>query len=728
MRRTEMITTRAMMRVGLVLVTVIAVFGTLLLTNTNAISGEIALGQVQELTSTDEDVLNSAWSPDGSRIAYVKRNAPGSTVWNIWVKEIGNSVPPIQITQDEHNVDFLSSLTWSPLGTKVIYSTGENIMAADADGSLVVSTLLSDPNGEKTYEDPDICKSDDNKRMVYMIKGVGWWGTGADLCFVEVDDYGIPQSGTEVCNPAVPDMYYPKWSYSGDKVVFTFGETNQKYDIYVANGIQDIINGTEDPIWDLGDPRVVEIPWSPNADIASGFSFDGRLVYYFEDVNGVYDFTNIMYNPTAPVSEWIDGCNFELFASNADGTGVPQNISEDSNNQAFMVASPDGTLVSFVAGEQQGDSDIYIASLRISQEITTAGGTITDGSGTTVDIPAGALEQNQTITIETPFLDDLPPSSVPPVTARIFGPAGLTFIQPVSISIYYTDASVKEYDEESLQVYYYNVNTNSWESLGGTVNAEANCITAEVTHFSLLAVMTEVNEPPVADAGDPYLVQVDSPLTLDAGLSCDPDGDFLQYRWDFGDGTPDTGWLGTETVEHVYLLSGIYNVQLSVRDTEGAEDTDSTMVVVYDPEDGFVTGGGWIESPAGACPDFCENATGKATFGFVSKYKKGATVPTGNTEFNFKTGGLNFHSIEYEWLVVNQGSTNAHFKGEGTINGGYDPNGYPFKFMLWAGDGEPDTFRIKIWWEEDSDGVENVVYDNGDPPQPIGGGSIVIHN
>jgi hypothetical protein len=41
-----------------------------------------------------------------------------------------------------------------------------------------------------------------------------------------------------------------------------------------------------------------------------------------------------------------------------------------------------------------------------------------------------------------------------------------------------------------------------------------------------------------------------------------------------------------------------------------------------------------------------------------------------------------------------------------------------------AGDNEPENFRIKIWYEEDSAGV--VVYDNG-LDQPIEGGSIVIH-
>jgi hypothetical protein len=40
-----------------------------------------------------------------------------------------------------------------------------------------------------------------------------------------------------------------------------------------------------------------------------------------------------------------------------------------------------------------------------------------------------------------------------------------------------------------------------------------------------------------------------------------------------------------------------------------------------------VTGGGWIFSEAGWCQldDICAGAEGKANFGFVSKYKKGAT-------------------------------------------------------------------------------------------------------
>ncbi|MDX1664048.1 MAG: hypothetical protein R3272_09655 [Candidatus Promineifilaceae bacterium] len=56
-----------------------------------------------------------------------------------------------------------------------------------------------------------------------------------------------------------------------------------------------------------------------------------------------------------------------------------------------------------------------------------------------------------------------------------------------------------------------------------------------------------------------------------------------------------------------------------------------------------------------------------------------------------------------------------------------------YKFQVWAGDDDPDTFRIKIWDEYDG-GTEFLFYDNGfdgsgyESGQPISGGSIVIHS
>ena len=229
----------------------------------------------------------------------------------------------------------------------------------------------------------------------------------------------------------------------------------------------------------------------------------------------------------------------------------------------------------------------------------------------------------------------------------------------------------------------------------------------------------DANTAPTANLGGPYLGAVTTSIALDGSLSSDPDNDPLTYAWTFGDGATGTGAAPT----HAYTTTGVYDVCLVVNDGSLDSAPACSMAVVYDPSAEFVTGGGWIDSPAGAYTAD-ETLAGKATFGFVSKYQKGASLPTGNTSFGFDLGGLAFTSQSYEWLVVNQAGMNAQFKGMGLINGAPDPNGNAYRFMLWAGDGSPDTFRIRIWWEDA--GGEHDVYDNG-TALAIGAGNILVH-
>jgi hypothetical protein len=186
---------------------------------------------------------------------------------------------------------------------------------------------------------------------------------------------------------------------------------------------------------------------------------------------------------------------------------------------------------------------------------------------------------------------------------------------------------------------------------------------------------------------------------------------------------------GTCTATHKFTAAGVYTVAVTVTDDDAATATDEIMVVVFDPSAGFVTGGGWINSSAGA---YTPQPTlmGRANFGFVSKYLKNATVPTGSTEFQFQAGNLNFHSDSYQWLVVS--GSRAQYKGTGTLNGlpGYG-------FLLTVNDGQltdgrtVDALRIKIW----ETAGETTVYDNAagladlavSPLQQLSEGSIMIH-
>jgi len=231
-----------------------------------------------------------------------------------------------------------------------------------------------------------------------------------------------------------------------------------------------------------------------------------------------------------------------------------------------------------------------------------------------------------------------------------------------------------------------------------------------------VVVPTEVGGTDLTVTVTPDLLAIDDPATATSSL----DGDFLFAVIDWGDGVACVvgavgcpGAISPEgilTATHAYGTPGVYTVTLTVV-YEGLTLTDTfEFVVVYDPSAGFVTGGGEFDSQPGAYRDD-PSAQGVAKFGFVSRYKRGAGVPSGNTAFEFSAGDLKFRSIFYEWLVIS-GST-ARFKGVGTINGAG-----AYGFILSAFDADlnrndsftDDLFRIKIW---NLDTGETVVYDSG---------------
>ena len=244
---------------------------------------------------------------------------------------------------------------------------------------------------------------------------------------------------------------------------------------------------------------------------------------------------------------------------------------------------------------------------------------------------------------------------------------------------------------------------------------------------------------PLTIPGNP--IATTTPVTMTWNFT-DPGSDTWQCRisWDLptvsGDPIafdPPFDSNGNSCSATKTLAAGIYTVTVHVKDDDGGSDqeTATSYIVVYDPTAGFVTGGGWIMSPAGAYVGDA-SLTGKANFGFVSKYKKGMNSPDGNTEFQFHAGNLNFKSSSYDWLVV--ATFKGQFKGVGSING--VPGYY---FMLSAVDGQinggggTDKFRMKIW--KIVDDAEYVVYDNqmggaidAEPTTTLGGGSIVIHS
>jgi hypothetical protein len=278
-----------------------------------------------------------------------------------------------------------------------------------------------------------------------------------------------------------------------------------------------------------------------------------------------------------------------------------------------------------------------------------------------------------------------------------------------------------------------NVGANKATDAAGNGNQAATIIDNKVTWQPALG-----NNTPTVYIDSPAFGSVyakgTASITLKAHFT-DPDNGPWTYTINWDDSTANSnGSLTTSgqnfQVNHSFPNTGVYTINVCVKDSVGASGCATVWIVVYDPNGGFITGGGWINVGAGSYAAD-PTLTGRANFGFNSQYKKNANVPTGETEFNFQVGNFNFHSEAYSWLVVS--GYKAQYKGTGSVNG---VSGYDFTLTAYDGDitggGGTDRFRIRITKTNNG----NVVFDNknGTPtdmdmadPQNIAGGSIVIH-
>ncbi|KAG2484986.1 hypothetical protein HYH03_016279 [Edaphochlamys debaryana] len=240
------------------------------------------------------------------------------------------------------------------------------------------------------------------------------------------------------------------------------------------------------------------------------------------------------------------------------------------------------------------------------------------------------------------------------------------------------------------------------------------------------ASVTVAGETPSLDAATftvtPMLMPLTSAVVTAAVTASDPGKDLTAIVIDWDDGTAPSSYPCASlsancplpaSATHPYTAAGVYLPTATVTDADGVTagplPLPAGFVVVYDPQGGFVTGGGWIVSPPGALASN-PAATGRANFGFNSKYQRGANVPTGSTEFVFQAGRFKFKSTSYDWMVVS--GSRVQYKGTGIVNGNASP---AYKFSLMAVDGGNsaalDSFRLPVF-SVGADGAEAKVYDN----------------
>jgi len=94
------------------------------------------------------------------------------------------------------------------------------------------------------------------------------------------------------------------------------------------------------------------------------------------------------------------------------------------------------------------------------------------------------------------------------------------------------------------------------------------------------SITIQINESPIANAGENRTVCAGSVVIFNGAASIDPEGGTMNYEWNFGDGTSKTGINPTKT----FFSGGIYPVILRVTDdsglSQGNTDTDQVVITV----------------------------------------------------------------------------------------------------------------------------------------------------
>lgn len=505
----------------------------------------------------------------------------------------------------------------------------------------------------------------------------------------------------------------------------------------------------------LGVTELISVPISAgdfsDSSLQATISDDGRYVAFSSYANNLVGYDPFQFVMDVFIRDRVSQ-KTEHVGSYGNSHSLDPKISGDGKRVAFS------SLANyFIGGDINGVYDVYlyekdtnnlaIASVSSNGDLSNAGSGAWDISTDGMHIVFTTKASNLVMPSDTNNLTDVYIRNLRPPNQAPFANAGIDLSSQEGSLVTFDGSGSSDPDgTQDIVSYYWDFGDGTFGS-GATVShtyKDNGVYTATLTVADTAgatstdtATITINNVVPMVDTISAPLdpQQVGTAVNVSANFTDPGVLDTHIAVWVWGDGTTSAGVIvetngsGLVAGSHTYTAAGVYTVILTVTDKdEGAGQFTFRYIVIYDPEGGFVTGGGWINSPVGAYT-IVPTLSGKANFGFVAKYQSGANIPTGNTKFIFSVANFNFQSTSYDWLVVS--GPKAQYKGLGTINGSGD-----YGFLLTVNDGQvnggggTDRFRIKIW----DKATGEIIYDNqmgeddnANTSTTLGGGSIVIH-
>jgi hypothetical protein len=451
------------------------------------------------------------WSNDGSMIAFIETH-PGALTGIARVVRVDDLDHPWDISQEySYAVRSMLPEAWSPDDRRILFQveTGPTWDEKGPTGNfkLVLAPVNPDDGPVEDFVSPfyDIplpLPLPVGKTISPSIAKLPWgdamvcsnWG---NLTYIPVEEDGQAVGSAQGIfltnfNPRHVFVMGGGFSPSGSMMDFTAAENLNfnRMNSYILYEVDDILDGFAEPPRSLDDPRIKRVAPTNNMQFTGGFSFDESLVFVHEDINHAF-------NANFPTR--VDYCDFDIFYTSAlPGEPVKPAQIHLPGNQMFLEPSPEGNRICY-SNFENNQYELRVVSFDIEVDIyNDLGGILIDNSGANLIVPPGALLENFTVKISTPFSVGeeavLPEGESRFFAMRLLDAEGIDnpqFIEPMTLTIRYTDNEVADLDEGMLEVYYYDETDPehpAWVPLGGVVDAEHNEITLEIRHFSKYAI------------------------------------------------------------------------------------------------------------------------------------------------------------------------------------------------------------------------------------------------
>jgi dipeptidyl aminopeptidase/acylaminoacyl peptidase len=263
---------------------------------------DVVTGDVVPLYDGGAGVLRAAWSPDGSRLAYILEE-PGPRYAIVVADADGSNAVTIVDEEDTGAAGpDLIDLSWSPDGSQIAYSgrvvedgvARRTILIVDADGSGKPTAL--DGHWESVSWSPD------GERL--LVSGFPGVEAPFHLYTVHPDGSNLIRLPTDV-----PGPHRALWSPDGERILFFMGDNDYELDVYVMDADGSNVRRLTD--WEGLDLFPV---WSP----------DGRWIAFASD----RDATQAELDSNRSGDEIFTGLS--LYVMRADGSDIHPLLESDT--------------------------------------------------------------------------------------------------------------------------------------------------------------------------------------------------------------------------------------------------------------------------------------------------------------------------------------------------------------------------------------------------------------